>query len=51
MVIPMLHERTKEKFRLCGSDWSEKLKEQIDDDNLPQEYGGIALFEGFSQPN
>jgi hypothetical protein len=25
---------------MCGSDWQAKLKELIDDDNLPIEYGG-----------
>ena len=28
------------KFRMYGSDWKDKLKELVDDDNLPNEYGG-----------
>ena len=51
MIMPLLHERTKSKFRMCGNDWQDKLKELIDDDNLPDIYGGTAAMEGFVQPN
>jgi len=40
MVKPFIHPRTAEKFQILGSDWQEQLKVDIDDDNLPIEYGG-----------
>ena len=47
MIMPFLNESTKQKIRMCGNDWSERLKELIDDDNLPEVYGGTAEFEYF----
>jgi len=35
LIKPFVHERTLAKFRIYGSDWEERLKELIDDDNLP----------------
>ena len=49
MVMPFLNESTKQKIRMCGSDWSDKLKELINDDNLPEVYGGTAQFEDFQR--
>lgn len=42
LIQPFIHPRTAMKFKMTGSDWSEKLKEMIDDDQLPIEYGGTA---------
>ena len=41
MAMPFIHERTLAKFRICGSDWKDKLSAQINEDNLPKMYGGI----------
>ena len=40
VVDVFIHPRTKQKFRMFGSDWQNKLKELVDDDNLPAMYGG-----------
>ena len=40
LVKPFIHPRTASKFRMCGWDWQDKLKELIDDSYLPIEYGG-----------
>jgi len=47
VVLPFMHERTLAKFRICGSDWQDKLKELIDDNNLPTMYGGSAPDKDF----
>lgn len=40
MIKPFLHPRTVAKFNFYGSDFKERLLEDIDEDNLPVEYGG-----------
>ena len=40
VVMPFIHPRTAAKFMIFGSDWKEKLKELVTDDNLPEMYGG-----------
>jgi len=47
LVMPFLHERTLAKFRIFGSDWEEKLKELVSEDNLPKMYGGTADVDDF----
>ena len=40
MIKPLLHPRTAAKFNFYGSDWKEKLLEDIELENIPVEYGG-----------
>jgi hypothetical protein len=42
IVNPFIHPTAKKRFRNLTSNWKNELKELIDDDNLPIEYGGNA---------
>ena len=42
IIKPLLPADKLKKIKILGDDWKESLKEIIDDDNLPNEYGGSA---------
>jgi len=42
MFKGLAHPRTQRKFNLCGADYKAKLLEEIDENMIPQEYGGTA---------
>ncbi|KXJ29102.1 SEC14-like protein 2 [Exaiptasia diaphana] len=42
---PFLSEYTKDRIKIFGADWKEKLQKYIDVDNLPEYYGGTGCDE------
>lgn len=42
MVKPILNESIKAKIHVCGANFKEELREHIEADQLPEEYGGTS---------
>lgn len=40
IIKPIVSERTVAKIEICGSDYLDKLREVMDDDQIPAEFGG-----------
>lgn len=50
MIKPLLDARTRNKVKIMGGDYKDALLEVIDEENLPEEYGGKSTCEGGCVP-